>query len=237
MLLGHDTPHIGAEMVLPPASFEYIKTANVHADGFYGVDWTDNDEIHLSAGSRGVRVYDKDLKYDKTIYLLDDDEAFSTALIRDKLITQGASQAMKKYATYLGSFADPQSTLLHSEFHENPNKISHCSANEKYIAFADTVNKRIKIFSASNNKNLYDIVPSPHLLNPFGVCILSDVALVTYTGGKHVYKYSLTQKGKLIWVSDELSGQPSGITTDDSGFVYVSNNSSPNISVITLQGK
>ena len=81
MLLGHDTPHIGAEMVLPPASLKNVKTANVHADGFYGVNWTENDEIHLSAGSRGVRVYDKDLKYDKTIYLLDDDEAFSTALI------------------------------------------------------------------------------------------------------------------------------------------------------------
>ena len=81
MFLGHDTPQFGAEMVLPPASFEYIKTANVHADGFYGVDWTDNDEIHLWAGSRGVTVYDKDLKYDITIYLLEDDEAFSTALI------------------------------------------------------------------------------------------------------------------------------------------------------------
>ena len=237
MLLGHDTPHIGAEMVLPPASIEYVKTANVHDDSYYGVNWTENDELHLSAGSQGVRVYDKDLKYDKTICLLDRGEAFSTALIRDKLITHGASQAMKKYVTYLGSLPVPQSTLLHSEVHENPNKISHCSANEKCIAFADTVNISIKIFLVSNNKHLYDIVPSPHLLNPFGVCILSDVALVTYTGGKHVYKYSLTQKGKLIWRSDELSGQPSGITTDDSGFVYVSNNSSPNISVITLQGK
>ena len=129
-------------------------------------------------------------------------------------------------------------TVLHSEEDEKSTKIIHISANKEYVASLDIVNKTLKVFSSITNEHLFDIqLTGMH--RPYGVHLTSDGVLVTDLRGGKLSKYSLWPSAEPIWICNGLLNKPSGITTDEPGFIYmyVAGTRSPAIYIISPKGK
>ena len=102
------------------------------------------------------------------------------------------------------------------------------------MASLDFVNKTVKLFSSINNEHLFDIHLSS-IQRPYGVHLTSDGVLVTdYIGGK-LNKYSLLPSDEPLWTFTGLH-KPTGITTDESGFIYVAGLHSLEIHIIMPEG-
>lgn len=73
--------------------------------------------------------------------------------------------------------------------------------------------------------------------SPFGVCLTGDAVLITDLEGGTLSKYFLSpSQGDLIWTCTGLTS-PSGVTTDESGFIYVAGLHSPYIHIISPEGE
>ena len=225
---------MAAKLEFSPTTIEHVKTEKT-ADYCYGVSWTDDDRI-LCAQNQQVEVrHATDLRLDKTTAVKDSTWVYSSVQNREKFYFKVGSTTGKKYITYSGSLEDPTQRVLHSEEAENPSKITHLSANADYIASIDYVNKTLKVFSSTTEEHQFDIQLTD-FQHPYGVHLTADGVLVTdYTGGK-LCKYSLTASPEPIWTCTGLP-RPSGITTDEVGFIYVCNPTKPIINIISPVGK
>ena len=152
----------------------------------------------------------------------------------EKFYFKVGSTVGKKYITYSGSLEDPTQRVLHSEEAENPIQITQLSANKDYIASIDSVNKTLKVFSSTTEEDLLDIqlTKFQHL---YGVHLTADGVLVTDLNGGKLCKYALTSSPNPIWTCTGLP-QSGGITTNESGFVYVCNTNKPIINIISPLG-
>ena len=223
-----------AKLGFPPTTFEHVKTENT-ANPCYGVSWTENDRI-LCAQNKQVEVrHETDLRLDKTLEYPGIDYVNSSAIVNGIIYTKAKSHTAKKYITYSGSLEEPAQQILHSEAAENPNNITQLSANKDYIASIDYVNKALKVFSSTTEEHLFDIQLTG-FKHQYGVHLTADGVLVTDLSGGKLCKYALTSSSVPIWTCTGLP-EPAGITTDESGFIYVCNGNKPIINIISPAGK
>ena len=143
------------------------------------------------------------------------------------------SKEKKLYVTYCGTHEQPTQRVLHSEESESDIKINHLSAYKDYIASIDSVNKTLKVFSSTTEEHLFDIQLTD-FQSPYGVHLTADAVLVTDSTGGKLCKYALTSSSVPIWTCTGLP-EPAGITTDESGFIYVCN--ATIINIISPAGK
>ena len=180
---------------------------------------------------------DSDLQLDQTIVLPKCHNIHSAVLDSGgKLYTQCASRQEKRYMTYCGSLVEPTKTVLHSQEDEKPNQITQISANKEYLASLDYVNNTLKVFSSINNEHLFDIQLTG-MKRPYGVLLTTDGVLVTEVNGAKLSKYSLSPSAEPLWSCNGLHHEPSGITTDESGFIYVTSHNMPIIHLISPKGQ
>ena len=142
----------------------------------------------------------------------------SGVLVDKKLFTSSTSSKEKKYITYCGSLDEPTQTVLHSE-------------EAEYVAILDYVNKTLKVFSSIDNEHLFDI-PLTGIEQPLGVHLTSDGVLVSDFRDGKLSKYSLTPSEEPLWTCNGLR-EPSGITTDELGCIYVTSKNVPIIHLIS----
>jgi hypothetical protein len=179
------------------------------------VSWTEEDNI-LCSTKGGVEVRSgADLKPIKKINMTG--VVYSAHSVGDKLITKVWNHE-DKYSTYIGTESDPQHTLPHQyEGHCD----SQLSVSHSRIADIDTESKQLMIYTITGD-HLYNIDLSD-MWRPIGVHILpgDDSVLVSDYDEEQVRKYKL-QPGKHepVWICTGLT-HPEGITTDQSGLIYV----------------
>ena len=206
------------------------------AGSCYGVSWTADDDKILCAQNKQVEVrHATDLRLDKIVKIKDSEWVWSSVGNCEKFHFKVGSATEKKYITYSGSLEVPTQRLLHSEEAENPDQITHLSANKDYIASIDFANKTLKIFSSTTEEHLFDIQLTD-FKHPYGVHLTADAVLVTDLDAGKLCKYSLTASFEPIWTCSGLP-RPSGITTDECGFIYVCNTLKPLINIISPVGK
>ena len=70
---------------------------------------------------------------------------------------------------------------------------------------------------------------------PYGVHLISDGVLVTEVNGAKLSKYSLSPSDEPLWTFNVVQ-KPSGITTDEPGFIYVAGTRSLAINIISPEG-
>ena len=97
------------------------------------------------------------------------------------------------------------------------------------------MNKTLKVFSSTTEEHLFDIQLTD-FQHPYGVHLTADGVLVTDMNGGKLCKYTLTASPEPIWICTGLP-RPSGITTDELGFIYVCNTGTPIINIISPVGK
>jgi len=159
----------------------------------------------------------------------------SSVAVSEKLYSQVTSSSWKKYVTFLGSTDKPTQTVLHSVESDAANQMTHLSANKEYLACIDYVNKTLMVFSSTNDTHKFTI-PLTDLQRPYGVHLTTDAVLVTDHQEGKLYKYALSPSSVRMWVCSDLPGA-SGIDRDESGFIYVTSITSPNIYIISPEGK
>ena len=232
--VGVNSVNFVAKLDFPPPTIEHMKTEKT-AGGCYGVSLTDNDRI-LCAQNEHVEVrHATDLRLDKTTTVKDSGWVHSSVGNCEKCYFKVGSTVGKKYITYSGSLEDPTQRVLHSEEAENPSMITHLSANKDYIASIDFVNKTLKVFSSTTEEHLFDIQLTD-IQHPYGVHLTADGVLVTDSTGGKLCKYTLTPSPEPIWTCTGLH-KPGGITTDESGFIYVTDVNGPMIRIISPLGE
>jgi len=231
---GMHTWNFNAKLEFPPTALEHVKTEKTPW-WCYGVSWTDDDSI-LCAMDKQVEIRQAgDLKLDRTLSYPDVEYVFSSVAVGEKLYSQVTSSSGKKYVTHLGTIDNPTQTVLHSEETDNAVKITHLSANKEYLACIDYVNKTLMVFSSTNDTHQFTI-PLTDLQIPLGVHLTSDAVLVTDHREGKLYKYALSPSPVRMWVCPGLPNA-TGISIDESGFIYVTSAYSPNIHIISPEGK
>ena len=70
----------------------------------------------------------------------------------------------------------------------------------------------------------------------FGVHLIREAVLITDLHGGKLSKYALSTSPQPIWTCTGLQ-HPTGISTDESGNIYVTSTSAPTIYVVTPEGK
>ena len=209
------------------------KTANT----CYGVSWTDDDRIICAMSKKiEIRQAGSGLQLDQTTVLPKCHNIHSALVVGCSLFTKCMYSKEKKYMTYSGSLDDPTQTVLHSEEDEKSAKVTHISANKEYVASLDIVTQTLKVFSSFNNEHLFDIQLTG-MQRPYGVHLTSDGVLVTELTGGKLSKYSLSPSAEPLWSCNGLHHEPSGITTDESGFIYVTSHNMPIIHLISPEGQ
>ena len=189
------------------------------ADYCYGVSWTEDDRIICAQNKRVEFRLATDLKLQNTLILLDIESVVSASQCGETFLTRVTAPKTKKYITYSGSFEDPTQRVLHSEEAEKPSKITHLSSNKDNIASIDFVSKTLKVFSSTTEEHLFDIQLTD-FQSPYGVHLTADGVLVTDCPGGKLCEYALTSSSVPIWTCTGFF-EPTGITTDESGFIYV----------------
>ena len=225
--------HFVAKLEFPPTTIEHVKTEKT-AGSCYGVSWTDDDRI-LCAQNKLVEVrHATDLRLDKTTTVKYFTVVHSSIGNCEKFYFKVGSATGRKYITYSGSHHEPAQRVLHSEEAKNPNQITHLSANKDYIASIDYVNRALKVFSSTTDEHLFDIQLTD-FQSPYGVHLTGDAVLVTDWKGGKLCKYSLTASPEPIWTCTIPNA--GGITTDESGFIYVTDLDGPLIGIVFPSGK
>jgi hypothetical protein len=93
----------------------------------------------------------------------------------------------------------------------------------------------LKLFSTINEEHQFDIQLTKQQ-DPYGVHLTSDAALVTFLEEGKLCKYALSPSPDPIWTYEGLKG-PTGVTTDESGFIYVASACESTINIISAEGK
>ena len=227
---------ISAQLDFQPTTLEHVKTDKTDLLACYGVSFTEDSSILLSC-HREIRVHDSTNMRSKTTAVMGEEEAVTAAvLVGDTLLVKLNSFTVNKYVTYVGSVEQPKYTVLHSEDSHNPNQLTYLSANKDYIASIDTVNNHLKVFLYTTREHLYDIQLTD-MKSPCGVCLTGDAVLITDMQGGTLSKYFLSSsQANPIWTCTGLL-EPSGVTTDESGLIYVTELKSAHIHIISPEGE
>ena len=207
----------GLSLSVSPVSVEFIREEKT-SDCCYGISRTAENKI-LCAVDRCVEIRCSDLTLEKRIDI--PCGVLSAQLIAGcKLITKVCDDVNKKYCTYIGTETDPQQTLLHEVKYEGTPYLSHMSATDNRIAVIDSVNKLLRVYSAAGDHQFN--ISLTDMKWPCGVHLLPDASavLVTDLDGGELRKYPLTAAAKPVWRCGGLE-EPTGVTTDESGLIYV----------------
>ena len=177
------------------------------------VSWREDGNILCSTLRHGVQIRSgDDLKLIKSINITG--LVWSAYSVGDKLITKVHKD--NKYSTYIGTESNPHHTLLHQY---EGDYYSQLSVSDSIIADIDRANEQLMIYTITGN-HLYNINISD-MCYPDGVRILpGDHSVLVSDCGGEVRKYKL-QAGthQTVWTCS-LSN-PRGITSDQSGLIYV----------------
>ena len=230
----------GLSLSTSPASVKHIREEET-SHWCSGISRTAENKI-LCAVDRGVKIRSADLKLEKKINIPGD--VYSAHVIAGgKLITKVCDNVNKKYCTYIGTETDPQQTLIHEVkneggvfyiTHEGHTYLSHMSATDNRIAVIDSVNKLLIVYSAAGDHQFN--ISLTDMKRPCGVHLLPDdsAVLVTDWGGGELRRYPLTAAAKPVWRCG--LEKPSGVTTDESGLIYVCSRSGKKIYLISDNG-
>ena len=112
--------------------------------------------------------------------------------------------------------------------------ITHLSATDNRIAVIDSVNKLLRVYSAAGDHQ-FDISLTD-MKWPRGVHLLPDdsAVLVTDYAGGELRKYRLTAAAKPVWRCGLEN--PTGVTTDESGLIYVCSGKGKKVYLISDNG-
>ena len=200
----------------------------------YAVNWTEDGRV-LCAINTGVEVRSNCLEIENTILLPNHTFTFSAKIVGDNLYTHATSEEDKKYFFYAGSLEQPIQRVIHSVGHETPTKITHLSVNKNHLASIDLVNKVVKIFSTMKHEHILDISLA-EMKHPYSVHIISDGVLITEFFGDQLCKYGISPSSGKLWTCEGLV-YPTGIATDESGFIYVASHNTPKTYIISPNGE
>ena len=222
----------GLSLSVSPVFVEFIRKEQTSGN-CYGISRTAENKI-LCAVKRGVEIRSADLTLEKKINIAG---GVRSAQLKagGRLITKVCDYDNKKYCTYIGTETNPQQTLIHEVKYEGYTQFSQMSATDKRIAVIDKVNKQLRVYSAAGDHQFN--ISLTHMKNPYGVHLLPDdsAVLVTDYAGGELRKYPLTAVAKLVWRCGGLE-EPTGVTSDESGLIYVCSFLGKKIYVISDDG-
>ena len=179
------------------------------------MSWREDGNILLST-YRGVEVRSRtDLKLIKKINITG--RVWSAHTVGDTLITKVG--VYPTVSTYSGTESNPQHTLLH----QSKGYYSQLSVSDNMIADIDRASNQLTIYAITGN-HLYNINISD-MRNPAGVHIqpADDSVLVSHCnvdGEMRKYKLQAAKHHQPVWRCTGLTN-PIGITSDQSGLIYV----------------
>ena len=195
------------------------------------MSWREDGNIICSTNKNGVEVRSgNDLKLIKKINI--SGSVWSAYSVGDTLITKVDND--DTYSTYIGTESNPQHTLLH----QYEGCSSQLSVSDSMIADIDGASKQLMIYTITGN-HLYNI-DICDVSCPIGVHILpaGDSVLVSDWGDEgEVRKYKLQagEHHQPVWRCTGLT-HPLGITSDQSGLIYVVSAFEKKIYQISPQG-
>ena len=231
ILLGSFKVETGLSLSVAPVSVRYIREKKT-SDSCWGVSHTSENKL-LCAVNGGIEIRSQGLQLEQKIDM--PSELHSAQLIAGgKLVSKVCD--FYNYSTYIGTETDPQQTLLHSVKYEGTPYLSHMSATDHRIADIDRVNKQLRIYSAAGDHQFN--ISLADMKSPRGVHLLPDdsAVLVTDLHGGELRKYPLTAAAKPVWRHGGIIG-PSGVTTDESGLIYVCSLSREKMYLIPQNGE
>ena len=181
------------------------------------MSWREDGNIFCFTDDDGVEVRSgTDLKLIKKINIIGD--VYSAYIVGEQLITKVWNDGTS--STYIGTESNPQCTLLHQ--YKSRYYYSELSVSDNMIADINKGSKQLMIYTITGN-HLYNIdISDTSYLVAVHILPAGDSVLVSACIGGEVRKYNL-QFGKHrqpVWRCKGLS-QPWGITSDQSGLIYV----------------
>ena len=214
-----------------PVSIEYIREQKT-SGWCSSISRTAENKI-LCAVDVSVEIRCSDLRLEKKINI--PGAVFSAQLIAGgRLITKVHDYDNMRYCTYIGTETDPQQTLLHEVKYEGAPYLSHMSATDNRIAVIDSVNKQLRVYSAAGEYQFN--IELADMKWPRGVHLLPDDSAVLVTDYEgELRKYPLTAAAKPAWRCRGLDN-PTGVTTDESGLIYVCSGKGKKVYLISDDG-
>ena len=215
----------------PPTKLKLIKYKKT-SSWCYGVSWREDGNILCSTYTDGIEVRSAtDLKLFKRINITG--VVISAYSVGGQLITKVRNA--DTYSTYIGTESNPQHTLLHQY---ESDYASQLSVSDSRIVDIDRASKQLMIYTITGN-HLYNIDISD-MSDPEGVHILpaGDSVLVSdheTRGEVRKYKLQAAEHHQPVWRCTGLTN-PRGITSDQSGLIYVVSFSEKKIYQISPQG-
>ena len=196
------------------------------------MSWREDGNILCSTYSKGIEVRSgADMKLIKRINITGD--VISAYSVCDQLITKVYNAGT--FSTYIGTESNPQHTLLHQYERKY---YSQLSVSDSIIADIDKASKQLMIYTITGN-HLYNIDISD-MRDPYGVHILPDDNSVLVSdcddeGEVRKYKLQAGKHHQPVWRCTGLTN-PLGITSDQSGLIYVVSADEKKIYQISPQG-
>ena len=217
-----------------PTQLKFIKYEMTSS--CYAISWREDGNILCCTYKDGLEVRsatdpDTEMRLIKRINITGD--IYAAYSVGDKLITKVSND--DTVSTYIGSESTPQQTLLHQYAGDS---YSQLSVSDSIIADIDSANKQLMIYTITGDHQ-YDIDIS-EMSTPTGVHILSDNDGVLVSDGQsegEVRKYELHagQHHQPVWICTGLT-VPLGITSDQSGLIYVTSADERKIYLISPLG-
>ena len=218
----------------PPTQLKFIKYEMTSS--CYAISWREDGNILCCTYKDGIEVRsatdpDTEMRLIKRINITGD--VYTAYSVGDKLITKVSND--DTVSTYIGSESTPQQTLLHQYVGDN---YSQLSVSDSIIADIDSANKQLMIYTITGDHQ-YDIDIS-EMSTPTGVHILSDGDGVLVSDSKSIgevrkYKLRAGQHHQPVWRCTGLT-VPLGITSDQSGLIYVTSAAERKIYLISPLG-
>ena len=223
---------------IPPGSIEFVKKQKT-SGWCWGIS-ASKEKILCSIGltgatDGGVEIRSIDLRLETKIEI--PGSTYSAQQLRGgKLITKSCNHMGRTFLTSLGTVTNPIGTIIHEVgYNGNIAFVSDMAATDNQIAVIDYVEKQLRVFTATGDHQLN--ISLADMQWPRGVHLLpyEPAALVTDRTGGELRKYPLTAAAKPVWRCRGL-GEPTGVTTDESGLIYVCSHKLKAIHLITEMG-
>ena len=218
-------------VIRPPTKLELIKYEKT-SSLCHGVSWREDGNILCSTDKDGIEVRSgTDLSPMKKINITG--YVCSAYTAGDQLITKVGDYPT--VSIYIGTESNPQHTLLHKY---KGYLYSQLSVSDSMIADIDRANKQLMIYTITGN-HLYNI-DIRDMSRPDGVHILpaGESVLVSNCGWRgevRKYKLQADTHHQPVWICTGLCW-PQGITSDQSGLIYVVSFVAKKIYQISPQG-